>query len=456
MATSNLTSTASATPLSGGATFVVATGRNIIDGVLSGHKWAGIELFYAFPTKPSDYTYAGEKNHGFGAVEQNIRLAARYILDQSYAGKANDGFSVEGFTKLKIAEGSDGKSEIRYADSTSANPTAYAYYPNNHSSGGDVWFGDNFDYGNARMGNYAYLTVIHETGHALGLKHPHEVSNGFEKMARGSDSLEYSVMSYRSYPGASTTTGYTNEQWDYPQSFMMADIAALQHLYGADFSTNGGDTVYRWRPDSGATFVNGDVAIKPGANRIFATIWDGGGVDTYDLRAYKDDVSIDLRPGEESRFSLGQSAHLDFGNQTRLAKGNIYNALLHENNERSLIENARGGGGDDDLRGNQGANRLWGGNGGDRLMGGDDQDILVGGRGADVFVFEKGWERDRVQDFGGADLIDLSDFNFKSFAALKSHFEQTKYGVVIDLGSDDALVVAGAKIVDLDAGSFIL
>ena len=60
----------------------------------------------------------------------------------------------------------------------------------------------------------------------------------------------------------------------------MADIAALQHMYGADFSTNGGNTVYKWTPGSGSTFVNGDVAIKPGANKIFATIWDGGGVDT--------------------------------------------------------------------------------------------------------------------------------------------------------------------------------
>ncbi|MBB1247927.1 M10 family metallopeptidase [Rhizobium sp. G21] len=456
MANSDLMSTISTSPAAGGATSVGGTGRNIIDGVLSGYKWKGDALFYAFPDKASDYSYGGEKNHGFGAVEQNIRSAARYTLDQSYAGKANDGFSVEGFTKLRIAEGSDAKSDIRYADSTSANPTAYAYYPSNHSSGGDVWFGDNFDYGNARMGNYAYLTVIHETGHALGLKHPHEASNGFGQMARGLDSLEYSVMSYRSYTGASTTAGYTNDVWDYPQSFMMADIAALQHLYGADYSTNGGDTVYRWRPDSGATIVNGDAAFKPGANRIFATIWDGGGVDTYDLRAYKNDVTIDLRPGEESRFSRSQSAHLDFDNPSRLAKGNIYNALLHEKDERSLIENAKGGAGDDVLRGNQGENRLWGGDGGDRLMGGGDQDVLVGGGGADVFVFEKGWDRDRVQDFGGADLIDLSDFNIKSFAALKQHFEQMNYGVVLDFGGGDALVVAGAKIAQLDSGSFIL
>ena len=71
---------------------------------------------------------------------------------------------------------------------------------------------------------------------------------------------------------------------------MMLDIAALQHMYGADFTTNAGDTVYRWTPGVGAHLVDGEVGIDPGGNRIFATIWDGGGSDTYDLSAYATDV----------------------------------------------------------------------------------------------------------------------------------------------------------------------
>jgi serralysin len=31
--------------------------------------------------------------------------------------------------------------------------------------------------------------------------------------------------------------------WDNPQTYMRYDIAALQELYGADFTTNGGNTV---------------------------------------------------------------------------------------------------------------------------------------------------------------------------------------------------------------------
>ena len=37
----------------------------------------------------------------------------------------------------------------------------------------------------------------------------------FGAMPSGHDSLEYTVMSYRSYVGGSTTTGYTNGQSDF-------------------------------------------------------------------------------------------------------------------------------------------------------------------------------------------------------------------------------------------------
>ena len=65
-------------------------------------------------------------------------------------------------------------------------------------------------YDNPILGNYAFASIIHETGHALGFKHPHEASGSFAAMPVDHDSLEYSVMSYRSYIGASTSTGYTN------------------------------------------------------------------------------------------------------------------------------------------------------------------------------------------------------------------------------------------------------
>src|SRR3546814_15852656 len=80
-------------------------------------------------------------------------------------------------------------------------------------------------------------------------------------------------------------------------------IRALQHLYGADFTTNNGNTVYSWNPLNGQTLVDGAVAISPGGNRIFATLWDGGGVDPYDLRSEERRVGKECVSTCRSRWS---------------------------------------------------------------------------------------------------------------------------------------------------------
>ena len=75
------------------------------------------------------------------------------------------------------------------------------------------------------------------------------------------DSLEYTVMSYRSYTGA-TSVGLTNATWSFPQTLMMYDIAALQYMYGANYNTNSGDTVYKWNPTTGQETINGVAQAK--------------------------------------------------------------------------------------------------------------------------------------------------------------------------------------------------
>ena len=54
-------------------------------------------------------------------------------------------------------------------------------------------------------------TVIHEIGHALGLKHGHETEFGFPTLPSANDSLEYSVMTYRFYVGGPSSGAFTNE-----------------------------------------------------------------------------------------------------------------------------------------------------------------------------------------------------------------------------------------------------
>jgi serralysin len=311
--------------------------------------------------------------------------AAEFALDGSENAAAL-GFSIAGFTLANIQSqgevNSTSGTNIRFGGTTSSSlgTSRVADFPGNDittdmSDNGDVWIGNSYDgtiydYRTPVAGNYAWATHLHEIGHAMGLKHPHETWS-FGAVPTDEDTVEFSVMSYRSYENASTSGGYTNAQWGYEQTYMMLDIAALQTMYGADYTTNSGDTVYKWTPGSGNTVIDGSNAIEPGANTIFATIWDGGGNDTYDLSAYTSSLSIDLRPGKWSVFDTAQLA--DLGN-SHTARGSIFNALEYQNNAASLVENAIGGTGNDAILGNDANNVLTGGAGADSLSGGAGTD----------------------------------------------------------------------------------
>jgi serralysin len=181
-------------------------------------------------------------------------------------------------------------------------------------------------------------------------------------------------MSYRCYIGASTTQGLTNASWSFPQTLMMDDIAALQYMYGANYTTNNGDTVYKWNPATGQETINGVAQAAPGGNTIFMTVWDGGGNDTYDFSNYTTNVTVNLQPGSWTTASTAQLAYLGGGHY---AAGNIANSYLFNNNPASLIENAVGGSGNDSLTGNTANNKLTGGAGNDTLDGVSGTDTAI-------------------------------------------------------------------------------
>ena len=374
------------------AVSIKATGKQLIDGLLGGTKWNG-SITYSSPDSEGDYQPGYFKNvdsTGFSALNARQIDALHFALD---ARGPEAGFSVEGFTKLTITfkSGGSGKGTIRGVNIDNPpeepgkpTPPASTVLPDNSIFGGDMFLGNKVaGLTTPKAGNVGWFTMLHEAGHALGLDHGHETEpGGFGTLPSNRDSIEFSVMTYRTFIGDSKS-GLKATGWNYPQTYMMLDIAALQHMYGPDFTTNRGDTTYKWNPKSGDTLVNGKVAIQPGGNKIFATIWDGGGTDTYDLTAYTRAVTIDLRPGEHSVFSSAQLANLGGGPNGGKARGNIFNALQHKDDPRSLIENAKGGSGHDTIIGNDANNKLWGNNGPDGLYGGAGYDHLYGGAGYD-------------------------------------------------------------------------
>jgi Ca2+-binding RTX toxin-like protein len=362
---------------------VTPTNNSEIDGLLAGSKWSGT-ITYSFPDSPSDYSASYNGNGepttaGFSSAPAAMQQAINYAIAL-----------ISSYTNASIQFAGTNGADIAIAQSPAANPTSYAYYPSNVPSGGDVWFGTAYNYSLAALGNYYFVTALHELGHAFGLKHSQE-TGGVANVAvpAAHDDSEYTVMSYRSYVGG-PLTGYTNEAYGYPQTYMANDILALQTLYGANFSTHSENTVYSWNPTTGQEYINGIAQLAVGtgtggsSNRIFETIWDGNGVDTYDLSNYTTAVTINLNPGASSITSPTQLAYLGNGHY---AAGNIYNAYLFNNDARSYIDNAIGGSGNDSITGNAIANTLNGGAGDDTLIGGGGNDTIIGGLGNDTVVY---------------------------------------------------------------------
>jgi serralysin len=417
------------------AVTIALTGNATIDGVLWGTKWNTTYITYSDPDSTADYQagYSSGFLSTFGQISANQLTAVHAILNEAQYSQPTGalGLSVEAFTNLFIdyAGAGTGSSTIRLGNTSGVGTAQVADFPQNNIYGGDVWFG-----GSGRSpvtGNYDYYTTIHELGHALGLKHGHQAINNFgggaPVLPYDTDSMEYSVMTYKSYVGSDAQFVY-NETWGYAQTFMMYDIRALQQLYGADFNANGGNTTYSWNPLTGESYIDGNLALDPGANRIFMTIWDGNGVDTYDLSNYATNLSIDLNPGGYSTFSSAQRAYLGGGPNGGYARGNVFNALQYNGDARSLIENAVGGsgsdsiagnaannaltgnGGNDTLLGNSGIDTLQGGAGNDRLDGGLFADYAYGEDGNDTFVISGSDIADHVYGGNGTDTLDVSGY----------------------------------------------
>lgn len=332
------------------------SGNPYIDGLLKEgeYKWDTLSLTYSFPTSISyyggpSYSALGEGSRSFSAFNEKQQSVVLEILNK-FSSISNLKFTL-------ISESDSQHADIRFGLSLPGYGAGWAYRPAMNNKAGDVWFPDNEYPKDPKKWNY-YGTYIHEIGHALGLLHPSEGG-----MPAGYSDGPYTLM----------TSGGT-----YYRTPMILDVAAIQHLYGANFTTNSNNTTYSWSQTTGEAFIN---EIGQGAffeKAPMQTIWDGGGIDTYDFSNYTTNLNINLNPGEwTTTIQSGTSL-----------KGIIANALLYNEDPRSLIENAIGGSGNDTIIGNQTSNILTGGKGNDILDGKGGADLLTGGEGNDIYYID--------------------------------------------------------------------
>ncbi len=345
------------------AVTVPASGERRIDGLLAGPSWVEapgepVTLTYAFAESadsyPSPYSAIGEPEAGFTPLSTSQRAAVREALGR-WAAVADIRF-VE-------TDEREGPATLRFA-ATDAARTAQAYFPGEDAEAGDVWLSTSFPTEIAyEPGGYEFFVLLHEIGHALGLKHPHEAELRAVTLARADDHLGFTVMSYRAYRGASVDRPFGGD--DFPETPMLGDIAAVRYLYGAARDTAAGDTVYRFEA----------------GERIWRTLCDTGGTDTIDLSDLTRGVRLDLRPGAAS--AVGPPAETG-GPPQKLTLGIAPGTIL---------ENAIGTERADLVIGNAADNRLEGGGGGDSLDGGEGDDTLDGGAGDDRLVGGAGEDR---------------------------------------------------------------
>lgn len=119
--------------------------------------------------------------------------------------------------------------------------------------------------------------------------------------------------------------------------------------------------------------------------------------------------------------------------------------------------------GDDQLFGNDDADQLFGGSNNDRLEGGAGNDrlageagddVLVGGAGVDTFVFEANFRSDRILDFQGEDVIQLSASRFTTFASVMTRTSQSGSNTVITDDGGQNLTLQGVSMASLVADDF--
>ncbi|MDJ0742467.1 MAG: M10 family metallopeptidase [Xenococcaceae cyanobacterium MO_167.B27] len=385
-------------------TSISYSGNNSIDSLIYPAKWTSNTITYSFFDGGS--YYGSEDN--VTPITETMKNYLRDILE-----------SLENIIDVDFVEVSDAGNnygQIRYmfSDDPSTAYTKSPYkYPDSPKAG-DIHFNpDKTEDFEAGPGAYRYETLIHETLHALSLKHP----GNYNGSSTGNQSGEF--LPYAEDNSNNTVMSYNRLRYtdDYSGLItpMAYDIRALQYIYGAA-SYNEGNTIYNFSDIDGYTvedefFGNKNFDAKQ-------TLWDSGGTDTFNFSQLDFDSSgyrFDLREGgvitsQNAYQSTSYEARGDESGQNYSATSTgtwiAYNMT---------IENVINSSSDDYIIANEGTN-IFGGyslsnsTGEDVIVASDNEDTLdlSGYKVSDFTIVATG--DDLIFDFAQNGSITIKDY----------------------------------------------
>lgn len=383
------------------------SGMVAIDALLGGFKWgsagAKATVSYSFPWVNGATSVfmglRGAKYSTYGEDTATYHFALNALQQQAAMNALQAWSSVALVQFTAVQETVTNVGDIRFAFSSATSLKAswgYSFYPGTWPSAGDIWINSNYASQTTwSAGSYNYEALIHEIGHAMGLKHPFDE---IPTMPANLDNRLYTIMSYTdpandlfikvtksANGGVSWSAVYVN-----PETPMLLDIQAMQYVYGANTGYNAGDNVYTFDP------------TVP----FFKTIWDGGGNDTISVANFSKACRIDLNPGHFSKITIESdlTAAYNWKSPPPTPTYDGTNALCIAYD--CIIENATGGSGNDVLIGNDVNNQLTGGGGNDSLDGGAGVDTAVWTSKASNYQMSRAGEGWQVKDKVGLDGTD--------------------------------------------------
>jgi hypothetical protein len=241
--------------------------------------------------------------------------------------------------------------------------------------GGNIYLNSRYRSEISQNPNYKLYLMLHEIGHALGLKHPfHKMPYNENLLSSDLDNVKHTVMSYT---GGDIKMG--------PVQLGALDIEAIRALYGNPSQDGRQVAKWSWSKTKETLSQTG----KSKADIIY-------GVNAKDI--------IKGANGNDKIYGFAGDDSLLGGNGNDVLGGGYGDDMLQGGIGSDVLN---GGSGNDLLQGDADSDVLRGGYGDDSLQGGSGSDVLAGGEGSDHFVFDT--------FFNGVDDIDqISDFNQNS------------------------------------------